>query len=183
MFAEEASLKLVTANAEDVLSFVQAVILVTLWHVPLAQWVFSLSTLNVCHALRNVKSAMETAANNVPLDSIPILLENVFSIALCLVLLVLITSHRSVPLALELRFCLEEDAILTKSVIKQVLAKIVELDSISFCSKVNVTHAHLFQILTVAFNAAKQINNFAASVKEDITSKVKEAVLNVLIAA
>jgi hypothetical protein len=136
----------------------------------------------VSHALINVKSAMETAANNVPLDTILTQLENVFSIASCRVLHALIISRQSVLLALELQFCLEENAPLTRVVIKQALALIVVLDSISSCSKENAIHAPLLQISMAAFNAVKQISNFAVFVKQDITYQLKQAVLNALIA-
>ena len=77
-------------------------------------------------ALINVKSAMVTVVSNVPLDTILTPLENVSSTASCLALHVLIISHRSVLLVLDLQFCQEENAILTKVVIKQALAMIVE---------------------------------------------------------
>ena len=134
------------------------------------------------HALINVKSAMETAANNVPLDTILTPLEGVFSIASCLVLHALIISRQSVLLALDLQFCLEENVLLTRVVIKQALAMIVELDSISSNSIENAIHAPLLQISMAAFNAVKQISNFAVFVQQDITYQLRQVVLNALIA-
>lgn len=125
---------------------------------------------------------METAVNNVPLDTILTQLESVFSIALCLVPHALTISRQSVLLALELQFCLVENVLLTRVVIKQALATIVELDSISSSSKENAIHAPLLQISMAAFNAVKQISNFAVFVKEDITYQLKQAVLNALTA-
>ena len=183
MFAGKASQKISMANAKDALFFVQVVIIVILQLALLVQLAFSSLTLSVSHALINVKSAMETAACNVRLDTILTQLENVFSTASYHVLHALIISHQSVLLASELQFCQEENAILTRIVTKQVLALIVELDSTSSYSKVNAIHAHLLQISMAASNAARQINNFAVFVKEAIISKSKEAVLNALIVA
>lgn len=134
-------------------------------------------------ALINVKSAMVTVVNNVPLDTILTPLVNVSSTVSCLALHVLIISHRSVLLVLDLQFCQEENAILTKAAIKQTLAMIAESDSISTCSKENAIHAPLLQTLMAASNVVGQISSFAVFVREVIISQLKEAVPNALIVA
>ena len=72
--------------------------------------------------------------------------KNVYRAVVEFVLHALIISRQSVLLALDLQFCLEENVLLTRVVIKQALAMIVELDSISTNSIENAIHAPLLQI-------------------------------------